>query len=51
MNFSVWYTVDRGFITGSICFDSYEDAELYCLATMIATGETWWVRDHYGFAR
>ena len=51
MGYSVWYTVNRGFITGETCFDSSDDAELFCLAMMIATGETWWVRAHYGFER
>ena len=36
-----WYTVERGFITCDIYFDTEDDAELYCIAMCAVTGDMW----------
>lgn len=45
-----WYTVERGFITCDIYFDTEADAELYCLAMCAITGDMWHVRRNFGYS-
>lgn len=46
---SVWYTVERGFITCEITFDTMETAELYAMAMCATTGDMWHVRKNIGY--
>ena len=45
-----WYTVERGFITCDIYFDTEDDAELYCIAMCAVTGDMWHVRRWFGYS-
>lgn len=45
-----WYTVERGFITCDIYFDTEAEAELYCLAMCAITGDMWHTRRNFGYS-
>ena len=45
-----WYTIERGFITCDIYFDTEAEAELYCLAMCAITGDMWHVRRNFGYS-